>query len=81
MGHGLQIAKQVMTRKTTELIREGRYAAEVSVELVEDDIGWSPYLSLSDAMKLDATRQALREGKLHDAAKYGAVFELLPISA
>ena len=33
-----------MTRKKIKLIHEGKYAAEVSVELIEDDTAWSPYL-------------------------------------
>jgi hypothetical protein len=69
-----------MTRKAIELIHEGRYAAEVPVELIEDDTGWSPYLSPEDAKKLDAVRLALRGGEIAEAAKYGRVFELKPIS-
>ena len=34
---------------TVKLVREGNYAAEVPVRLVEDDTDWSPYLSLEDA--------------------------------
>jgi hypothetical protein len=70
-----------MTRKAVELIHEGRYAAEVPVELIEDDTGWSPYLSLEDAKKLDAVRLALRKGEIAEAAKHGCVFESKPISA
>jgi hypothetical protein len=69
-----------MPRKTIELIHEGRYAAEVPVELIEDDTGWSPYLSVEDAKKLDAVRLALRRGDIAEAAKLGQVFELKPIS-
>jgi hypothetical protein len=69
-----------MTRKTMKLIREGKFAAEVQVELIEDETGWSPYLSLDDANKLDAVRQALREGDVAAAAKHGRVFELHPIA-
>jgi hypothetical protein len=72
---------ETMTRKTVRLIHEGRYAAEVPVELIEDDTGWSPYLSLEDAKKLDAVRLALRRGEIAEAAQYGRVFELTPISA
>jgi hypothetical protein len=64
-----------MTRKAVELIHEGRYAAEVPVELIKDDTGWSPYLSLEDAKKLDAVRLALRKGEIAEAAKHGRVFE------
>jgi hypothetical protein len=71
----------VMTRKTVKLIHEGRYAAEVPVELIEDETGWSPYLSVEDAQKLDAVRQALRKGAIVEAARHGRVFELTPISA
>jgi hypothetical protein len=70
-----------MSRKTIKLIHEGKFAAEIPVELIEDDTGWSPYLSLEDAEKLDAVRKALRAGDVIGAAKYGRVFELLPISA
>ena len=70
-----------MKRSTTEFIREGQYVAEVDVELIEDDTGWSPYLSLDDAKKLDAVRDALRTGYIAAAAKHGRVFELQPVSA
>lgn len=70
-----------MTRGTVKLVREGKYAAEVSVELIEDKGDWAPYLSLSDARKLDAVRQALRIGDLSTASRYGRVFELQPVSA
>jgi len=68
-------------RKHVKLVREGKYAAEVPVELIEDETGWSPYLSLDDAAKLDSVRKALREEDLSAAAKYGRVFELTPVSA
>ena len=70
-----------MIRRTVKLIHEGRYAAEVPVELIEDDTGWSPYLSLEDAKRLDTVRLALRKGEIAEAAKHGRVFELTPISA
>jgi len=70
-----------MTRTKVELVREGKYAAEVSVELIEEEGGWSPYLSLDDARKLEAVRLALREGNIAEASKYGRVFELMPLSA
>jgi hypothetical protein len=68
-----------MTRTKVELVREGKYAAEVSVELIEEKGGWSPYLSLDDARKLDSVRLALRQGDIVEASKYGRVFELMPI--
>jgi hypothetical protein len=68
-----------MSRKT-KLIHEGRYAAEVPVDLIEDDSGWSPYLSIEDAAKLDTVRDALRHGNIAAAAKYGRVFELVPVT-
>ena len=69
-----------MSRKTVELIHEGKYAAEVLVELIEDETGWSPYLSMDDALKLDAVRLALRRGDVAEAARYARVFELTPVS-
>ena len=70
-----------MTRKSIKLIHEGRYAAEVPIELIEDDTAWSPYLSPSDVKKLDAVRLALRAGNIVEAAKHGRVFELTPLVA
>jgi len=70
-----------MTRKTIKLVREGKYAAEVPVDLIEDETAWSPYLSLGDAQKLDAVRLALRAGDIATAAKHGRVFELTPVGA
>jgi hypothetical protein len=69
-----------MTRRTVKLVREGKYASEVPIDLIEDATGWSPYLSVEDAMKLDAVRIALRNGDVAGAARHGRVFELLPVS-
>lgn len=68
-------------RTTTELIREGRYAAEVAIELEYNDESWSPTMSLNDARKLERVRLALRRGDHHAAAKDARVFELLPLMA
>ena len=70
-----------MNRTTTKLVREGKYVAEVAVELIEEDGGWSPYLSVEEATRLDAVHKALRAGDLATARKHGRVFELLPIPA
>jgi hypothetical protein len=70
-----------MIRKTVKLLREGQYIVEVPVELIEEEGGWSPYLSIEDATKLDAVRKALQEGDLSAAAKHGRVFALTPVSA
>jgi hypothetical protein len=70
-----------MTRKSKEFIRKGKYAAEVPVELIEDDTAWSPYLSPADVHKLDSVRLALRRGDIAEAAKHGRVFELTPVTA
>jgi hypothetical protein len=32
----------MMTRKSIKLIHQGKSAAEVSVDLIEDDTAWSP---------------------------------------
>lgn len=70
-----------MTRKSKEFIHEGKYAAEVPVELIEDETAWSPYLSPEDTHKLDAVRLALRQGDVAEASKYGRVYELTPVAA
>jgi len=47
------------TKRRKKLVHEGKYAAEVEVELLEDEGGWGPYLSVVDAHKLDDVRDAL----------------------
>ena len=69
-----------MTRRTTKLIRAGRYVAEVSIELDYGDESWSPTMSLEDAEKLERVRRALRRGDIAVAAKEARVFELLPLA-
>jgi hypothetical protein len=47
-------------RKSTKFIHEGKYAAEVDVELHYSDDGWSPTMSGDDARKLETVTLALR---------------------
>ena len=65
----------------TKLIHEGRYVAEVDVELIYTDTGWAPYLSLDDAYKLDDMRDALRHGDVKRATLFGKVYTLTPVEA
>lgn len=81
MVHGFFESDEAMTRKSKELVHEGKYVVEVSVELIEDDTAWSPYLSPGDALKLDTVRLALRRGDTVEAARHGQVFELTPVAA
>ena len=67
-------------RKSVELIHEGKYAAEVSIELIYSEESWSPTMSLDDAKRREAVRLALRRGDIAEAAKYGRVFELTPVA-
>jgi hypothetical protein len=67
------------TRKRTKYIHEGTYVAKVSVELLEDDTGWSPYLTVEDACRLDDVRSALRRGDIAAASRLARVFRLEPV--
>jgi hypothetical protein len=67
-------------KRHKKLVHEGQYVAEVEVELIETDEGWSPYLSLEDAYKLDDVRAALRRGDLKSAARLSRVFSLTPVA-
>jgi hypothetical protein len=73
--------EKIMSRNYhTKLVRAGQYAAEVEVELLETETGWSPYLSLEDAQKLDEVREALRDGNLKKASQLARVFKLTPVA-
>lgn len=68
------------TRRYTKLVHEGKYVAEVDVELIETDSGWSPYLSLEEAFKIDDVREALRRGDFRDASRRARLFTLTPVA-
>ena len=70
-----------MTKDSIRIIHEGRYAAEVPVRLIEEEGGWSPYLSFEDATKLADVQAALRKGDIATACRMARVFELTPLSA
>jgi len=70
-----------MTRTIQKLVHEGRYAAEVSIEVSDQPEAWGATISLEDARRLDRARMALRAGNLAEASRYGRVFEMLPITA
>ena len=67
------------TRHHTKLVHEGDYVAEVDVELIDSDTGWSPYLSLDDAYRIDDVRDALRRGDLKAAKGLARIFALTPV--
>ena len=64
----------------TKLVHEGDYVAEIDIELIYTDEGWSPYLSLDDAQVLDDVREALRRGDLKAASQHSRVYSLTPIA-
>lgn len=68
------------TKPYRKMVHEGELAAEVSVELMETEDAWSPYLSVEDARKLDEVRDALRRGDVQSAARFARVFRLTPIA-
>lgn len=73
---------QIMNKhQRIKYVHEGKYVAEVDVELVEDETEWSPYLSVADAYKLDDVRDALRRGDIAAAARLARVFSLQPVAA
>jgi len=68
------------TQKKTKYVHEGKYVAEVEVDLIIGDDEWSPHLSVKDAYKLDDVRAALSRGDINVAAKNARVFEMLPVA-
>jgi hypothetical protein len=81
MERRFQVPQMTKTTPTIELVREGKYAAEVEVTLIETGTDWSPYFSIEDAEKLDAVRVALRSGDLVAATTLAKVYELKPVAA
>jgi len=70
----------VSTKHYTRMVHEGDYVAQVDVELICTDEGWSPYLSLEDAYRLDDVREALKQGDLEAASKLARVYKLTRVA-
>lgn len=66
-------------RKRMKYIHEGKFVAEVDVELIVTEDEWAPYLSVGDAYKLDDVRDALRRGDLESASKVARIFTMQPL--
>ncbi|MYD85572.1 MAG: hypothetical protein F4018_03880 [Acidobacteria bacterium] len=63
-----------------KFVRDGTFAADVNIEIVEEEGGWAPYLSLEDAYKLDDVRDALCAGDVERASRLAArVYRLTPV--
>ena len=67
-------------KRKKKFIHEGKYIAEVDIEVVVDDTEWAPYLSLEEAYKLDDIREALKRGDIKEASKKAKVYELHPVN-
>ena len=68
-------------RKHKKFIIEGKYVAEVEVEIIDTNEGWSPYISFDDALKLDNIRESLKKNDIESAKKSAKIFTLSPIAA
>lgn len=69
----------MIKQRHTKLVHEGEYAAAVDIGWIDSETGWSPYLSLEDAKKLDEVREALRRGDFKKAGQLARIFKLTPI--
>ena len=67
-------------RRQAKLVHAGKYVAEVEIELIISEEGWSPYLSVEDAKKLDEAKLALRRDDLKAASRLSRVFRLTPVT-
>lgn len=68
------------TRKKVKYVHEGEYVAEVDVDIITTDDGWSPYLSVQDAYKLDDVRDALRRSDIAAASRIARVYIKQPVA-
>jgi hypothetical protein len=80
MGRDVAKEADMSAKSTKRLVREGEFVAEVDINLVEAEGGWTPYLSLEDAYKLDDVRDALRAGDVKRASQLAnRVYRLTPV--
>ncbi len=72
--------KTITKKHQTKLIHIGEYMAEVEAELIDTSEGWSPYLSIEDAQKLDDVCEALCQGNLKTATNLAQIYTVIPIA-
>lgn len=80
MGRRFYEENNVRKKHSMKLVHEGQYIAEVDIDLIEEDTGWSPYLSFEDTQRLDEVRQALRRGDVRSAGRLARVYTLTPVA-
>jgi len=68
------------TRRKVKYVHEGEYVAEVDVDIITTEDGWSPYLSVQDAYKLDDVRDALRRSDIAAASRIARVYIKQPVA-
>jgi len=76
----LELDEKSCFRSGTKYVHEGKYMAEVEVELIVRKNEWSPYLTLEDAYKLDDVREPLRRGDVKTAAENAKIYTLQPVT-
>ena len=81
MDRRIHKTETLMARQEKKFVHAGKYAAEVVVDRIPDDNAWGPYLSVEDALKIEAVEKALKAGDLKAAAKLARVYELKPVAA
>lgn len=69
------------TRTHTKMLHEGKYVAEVKVTIFDSNEGWSPYISLEDALMLDDLREMLKCDDVESAKKLAKIYTLSPVAA
>jgi len=75
-----KLMENLRKRQQVKYLHEGNYVAEVKIELIDSDTGWSPTMSLDTAYLLDDIREALRHGDLIRAAKNATIYEMKQIA-
>jgi hypothetical protein len=69
----MKISAMTSTATKIRFVREGKYFAEVAVDIITDEMGWSPSLTREGAEKLERVRDALRAGET--AQQYAKVYK------
>lgn len=64
------------TKTRTSTLKEGDYFAEVEVEIILDELGWSPGFTPEAEEKVERVRAALRAGDIATAVQYAKVYKL-----
>jgi mRNA interferase MazF len=74
------LSQTIVLKKFGAVKKEVMQLTNSEVVPFDDESGWSPFLRLEDAHRLDEAKEALRQNDIETASNYGKIYELRQVA-